>query len=424
MGSYTSSIGFIIQKEEGTSSPPWEMISQTLLNTHSVDHIYSLVTPFYPPNFLLEKIKTRIETDLGLPLERVQAIAFSTQGLEWDSIKEAVLKLGFGRILFLGSVDEYQQTNSVLDLFQPRQDRYINEAEIISIIPNAKVTGKENDPVILVTKTKTIDIVTAIKQFPDLTEKDQQYIIRRWNSHKPMFLAEIHKLTPALAKLIASWDGNTLWLNVAQNISVETTQTLATWKGHQLDLRNMQTLSGDAAQALAAWQGNILNLGGVQTLSKRAAKTLAAWQGNILDLGGVQTLSKGAAQALASWSGEVLKLNNIQTLSEQTAQALASWEGERLFLNNIRTLTRKDAQFLASWGGKGLYLAGIQTLSGEVAQALTSRNRLSLSIGSKKVLSEKVAQILASWRGESLHLNGIQTLIACQKSFRFWRGFC
>ncbi len=120
-------------------------------------------------------------------------------------------------------------------------------------------------------------------------------------------------------------------LNGLTELSIELARALAEWKGEALYLSGLTSLPVDVANALAGWKGARLHLNGLPSLSVKAAGALArAKVSRCLLLNGLNSLDAGVAEALAGFKGEVLYLNGLTSLPVEDANALAGWKGEAL----------------------------------------------------------------------------------------------
>ena len=145
-----------------------------------------------------------------------------------------------------------------------------------------------------------------------------------------------------LGPLVAMADEFPKDTNTITSLTAEEAKRLvAGFKGkYQLGLGGLTTLDADVAKALAEYKGDSLFLNGVLTLDTDTAKALAGYKAaqtvGGLSLNGLTTIAPDTAKALADIKVGVLYLNGLITLDAETSKALAAFKGT-LSLTGLQT---------------------------------------------------------------------------------------
>ncbi len=183
---------------------------------------------------------------------------------------------------------------------------------------------------------------------------------------------------------------------------------------------NLTTLSADTARELAKAQYNSLFLDRLTELSDEAAAALGACSLTNLWLRGLTDLSPGAAKGLAALRarqiGPTLRLDSLRSLSPEAAEALAASNITYLELIGLTTLSAGAAEALAGSKAFSGSLPNVTTLSADAAAALgnfagnkSGGNKLNLF--GLTALDAESARGLAAFRG-NLELDGLAAIDA------------
>lgn len=167
-------------------------------------------------------------------------------------------------------------------------------------------------------------------------------------------------LPPEQARLLATFKARRLRLTGTADLTVETATVLATFPGDQLWFERAPTkLTPEVARAIASFKGPSLALDGMTTLSTDVARELTSFRGEALRLGGLQTLSGEAAEVIATFKGKQLdchalhmKLMNVgrdgPLTLEQARSACALFRSDhRPTLHYLTALDSPDAEAIA-----------------------------------------------------------------------------
>ena len=183
---------------------------------------------------------------------------------------------------------------------------------------------------------------------------------------------------------------------------------------------NLTTLSADTARELAKVQYNSLFLDRLTELSDEAAAALGTCTLTNLWLRGLTDLSPGAAKGLAALKarqiGPTLRLDSLRSLSPEAAQALAASNITYLELIGLTTLSAGTADALAGSKAFSGSLPNMTTLSADAAVALgrfggNKAGGDKLNLFGLTALDAEAARGLAAFRG-NLELDGLAAIDA------------
>ena len=235
----------------------------------------------------------------------------------------------------------------------------------------------------------------------------------------PKATNQIESLTPeqatALAELKGSRQGR-LNLNGLTTLDAATAKVLAEFNGQSLYLNGLTTLDAATAKALAEFKGPYLELIGLTALGADAAKALAEFNGKVLALNGLTALDADIAKALAEFNGQTLHLSALTTLDAATAKALVvstAWDGRLPKLTTLDADIAKTLATLDKWDGDLSSIVAIESPdSVEIAAALATRKG-PLSLPNLKKISPKTLTALIE--KEDVKIPLIETLELIQE---------
>jgi predicted DNA-binding WGR domain protein len=156
----------------------------------------------------------------------------------------------------------------------------------------------------------------------------------------------------ALAKKLATQDGEYLFLDDLASITASAAMELSKHKGW-LTLRGLKSLSDGVAEILSKHEGD-LALSGLTSLSDTAAMALSKHEGG-LNLDGLISLTDSPGhvalvEKLVSHRG-TLELNGLISMSDGTAELLSKHKGGELRLGGLKTLSDIAAKALSKHKG-------------------------------------------------------------------------
>jgi hypothetical protein len=140
---------------------------------------------------------------------------------------------------------------------------------------------------------------------------------------KCLQLAGLKQLEANVAKVLADYNGELLWLNGLPALDATAAKALAEFKGH-LWLHGVAALDTEASKALADFKGESFSLG-LTTLDTHTAKALASnakWDGQLPCFTAFESPdSIAVARALAARKGS-LSFSGLKKISPKTLSAL------------------------------------------------------------------------------------------------------
>lgn len=203
-------------------------------------------------------------------------------------------------------------------------------------------------------------------------------------------------LPPEQARLLATFKARRLRFTGTADLTVEAATILATFPGDQLWFERAPTkLTPEVARAIASFKGPSLALDGMTTLSTDAARELASFRGEALRLGGLQMLSGEAAEAIANFKGKQLDCHALYTTLmnigrdgpltlEQARPACALFRPEhRPTLHHLTALDSPDAEAIARMLASSkarLAIPKLKRITPQALKALTANGNVDVPL--------------------------------------------
>jgi hypothetical protein len=186
----------------------------------------------------------------------------------------------------------------------------------------------------------------------------------------------ITQLPPDVAKELAKYKGEKLFLNCVTSLPVDSAKTIATFKGMKLMLYGVKELSLPVLGRLASYKGSV-SFAGIENISlnekerRRGEMVFGNLEFNKLHLPGIKKISPSLLKPLARFNGQ-LELNGIESLSEKEADVLGESPAKGLYLKGIKVLSYDLLKLFTGFTGF-LDLSGAHEIKDDFVHIVAAR---------------------------------------------------
>jgi len=244
-------------------------------------------------------------------------------------------------------------------------------------------------------------------EIPDFlhTEKGARKLVKKADK-KDLSLKYYKFMSAKAARVIASYEGENLWIEYLRVLGPEVARELVSSKAKVIGLNGLENLDLSTLRILAEYKG-VIGLSGLKELTLEKALELLKFKAEAIGLNGLTKLGVAEARILANFGGKRLYLDGISELDVETAKALVSFKGKFISLRGITRLDPEVEKVLANFDGK---IDGLLLSESEASGILNRDNDKKIYLNKQNIISSEAAAALSKNKGEVIALNGLKTL--------------
>lgn len=298
--------------------------------------------------------------------------------------------------------------------------------ESLKDVETAKVVSKYSGDILALTDLTTL----TVKQAKELSNFNGQVIhfdrIEILDSEALRAMAKFSgkislgqlKLTPELAKVIATFSAKYLRVEVPSSTSLEVFNNLAQFSGN-LYINGLEEITVELAEVFATYQSSSLSLntsskdtsGGIKEIPLEAVEQLKKYDKEMLSILLDVPLTSEIASILKDASSDVLHIGaNDQNLSVESARLLSQFKGKQIGVSRLKKPSPEVAEALAGFSGKTLFITDADSFSKEAFYELSRFPGKTLVFHGIKLITSDITSGLEDFQAANLNFMSIERI--------------